>query len=164
MREVLADLRPDTTTLTEIEQLFGSNTATEYRKGSGIVTKKWLRKHVFIQVSATNIANFKNLETPQTLKAIKNKLSSYLKLSIFPEMDLQVLKTLQRTVTQKIARLYYDENYPGIRFNSRHDDKPCYAAFEGHSRLIPKGTPKKITTYLKDLETVCKKYKLHLKT
>jgi hypothetical protein len=163
LREVLADLRPDTTMLAEFRELFGRDRGVE--AAAGTVPAEFRRQRV---LAAANVVldggALVDVDAPQMRAALEREHAPLLAEHGMAHLDVAEIRSRTRVVTQRIGRALYEGGAAAITFGSNLDDRPCYAVFEARGRLVRRGRakPLELTADLPELVTVCDEYGLKL--
>jgi hypothetical protein len=163
LRELLADLRPNTKAIAEFEELF-SDLPEESLTIAGVVSAEWRRAHVLakaeIQPRGVILVN---VESPPEIKRQEKIHHELLQKHGITSLNIARLRSRQRVITQLISRTLYEEGHVGVQFRSRLDQLVCYALFEGRAslQLVDQAIP--LTQYHPDLIRVCGEYTLVLR-
>jgi hypothetical protein len=163
LREVLADLRPDTTMLAELRELFGRDAALE--AAAGTVPAGYRRQRVvaaaYVRVEEGDLVD---VDAPATRAALEREHAPLLAEHGMAHLDVAEIRSRTRLVTQRIGRVLYERGAAAIKFGSNLDDQPCYAVFEARGRLVRRGRakPLELTAELPELVAVCDEYGLTL--
>jgi hypothetical protein len=164
LRELLADLRPNTKALTEFETLFSDgdpNTMTI----AGVVSSQWRKSHALVWAEVEfQKGKFAAIEEHSVLHHLKQLHHALLTELGIKNLNLQKIRSRQRPLTQAFSRTLFNDGHAGIIFRSRLDEKICYALFEGRARLTPAAKPIPMTMNHPDLLRVCGEYTLVLRT
>jgi hypothetical protein len=154
LREVLADLRPDTTMLTEFRELFGRDAGLE--AAAGMVGAELRRERVLAAADLVlDDGELVDVDVPGTRAALEREHAPLLAEHGMRHLDVAEVRSRTRVVTQRIGRALYESGAAAIRFGSNLDDQPCYALFEGRAELAPNGEPSALTPELEPLRRVC---------
>lgn len=89
-------------------------------------------------------------------------LRSLLELEHLRELDLSVLRSKDRALTQKLGRFLFEKGAAGVMYGSRVVNSRSLALFEGRARLLPDGDPQPLKDVLDELRTALKKIGLDL--
>jgi hypothetical protein len=162
LREVLADLRPDTTMLAELDDLFGPDAALT--AAAGTVPAEFRRTRVLAPAGLVLDGELVDVDDPATRAGLEREHAAMLAEHGMAHLDVAEVRSRTRCVTQHIGRTLYERGAAAIRFGSNLDDRPCYAVFEARGRLAPRGDtpPLDLTDDLPELVTVCDEYGLRL--
>jgi hypothetical protein len=161
LREVLADLRPDTKAIAELKQLFGDETPA--LKGVGEVAAEWRDAHQLCPALIVSDHAFCPVDADVELRhEHERELAALLAEHGMEHLDVAQVRSRDRIVTQTVSRALYKRNYAGVRFGSNLDDRPCYALFEGRAALEPNGEAHEMTSDLQPLRQVCEEFGLRL--
>ncbi len=162
LREVLADLRPDTRMLADMADTVGTNRSV--KAAAGLVSRELLAAHVLqaATIDAPPEPGFADLEDIPLREALARRHAPLLASHGMSHLDLSEVRSQDRVVTQSIARSLFEDGYAGVRFASHLDDLPCYALFEGRARLIARDDPQPLSADLPDLVLVCRQFGLAL--
>lgn len=163
LREVLADLRPNTGVLAEIEDLFGPDAGL--RAAAGAVTAEWRAERVLAPAGMEADGELVDVDDPATRARLEREHAALLAAHGMEHLDVSEIRSRTRAVTQAIGRALYERGAPGVHFGSNLDDQPCYALFEARGRLhpLPDEPALELTTDLAILRTVCDEYGLALR-
>lgn len=144
LREVLADLRPNTAAIARFLQRFGQKAAADL--SSATVTAEWRRRHVLAPARMKLDGSVLDLTDVEERRAIELRHADLLAAHGMSHLDLHEVTTRRRVVTQTIAADAFDAlGSAAIRFASRLDGLPCYALFEGRARLVADGEALSLT-------------------
>ena len=144
LREVLADLRPNTAAIARYVKRYGPEAAADLP--SATVTAEWRRRHVLAPARLDLDGPVLDLTDVDQRREIELRHAELLADHGMSHLDLHEVTTGRRIVTQTIAADAFDElAAAAIRFASRLDGLPCYALFEGHSGLSGDGEPVQLT-------------------
>ncbi len=164
LRELLADLRPNTKAITEFEHVFGKGGGSGPIP-AGVVSMQWRRSHVLVSAIPTlRQGRLVAIEAPQQRQRLEALHKPLLKKFGIAALTIATLRTRERPVTRAISRTLYSEGHAGISFTSRLDSKPCYAFFEGRATLQQSGHIIPMTANHPDLIKVCGDYTLVLRS
>jgi RES domain len=164
LREVLADLRPDTTMLTEFRELFGRDAGLEAAAGS--VPAEFRRERVLAAAGLVlDDGELVDVDAPATRAALEREHAPLLAEHGMRHLDVSEVRSRTRVVTQRIGRALYEAGAAAIRFGSNLDDRPCYAAFEARGHLAPRdgdgrGAVLELDADLAPFVAVCDEYGL----
>lgn len=140
LREVLADLRPNTPAIARYLKRFGRDAADDLP--SAAVTAEWRRRHVLAPARMKLDGSVLDLTDVEERREIELRHTELLAAHGMSHLDLHEVTTRRRLVTQTIAGDAFDAlGSAAIRFASRLDGLPCYALFEGRARLVADGEP-----------------------
>jgi hypothetical protein len=144
LREVLADLRPNTAAIARYLGRFGQEAAADLP--SAAVTAVWRRRHVLAPARLKLDGSVLDLTDLEERREIELRQADLLAAHDMSHLDLHEVTTRRRVVTQTIAADASDElGSAAIRFASRLDGLPCYALFEGRAGLVADGEPLPLT-------------------
>jgi hypothetical protein len=163
LREVLADLRPDTTMLAEFRELFGRDAGLE--AAAGTVPAEYRRRRVLAAAYVVvDDGHLVDVDAARTRAALEREHAPLLAEHGMAHLDVAEIRSRTRVVTQHIGRVLYEGGAAAIRFGSNLDDRPCYAVFEARGHLAPRGRaqPLELTADLPPLVAVCAEYGLAL--
>ena len=160
LREVLADLRPNTRALAEFAHLFGDATAIP----AGEISRAWRERHALAPASiARPRGPVVDLDDVPLRARLSRRHAALLAAHGMPHLDISEVRSRTRAVTQAVSRSLYEDGAAGVRFRSNLDDQPCTALFEGRARLAPAGAPIPLTRDVPELLQVCAEYALVLR-
>jgi hypothetical protein len=159
---VLADLRPDTTMLAELHDLFGPDMALA--AAAGTVSAEFRRERVLAAADMVLDGELVDIDDPATRAELEREHAAMLAEHGLAHLDITEVRSRTRVVTQRMGRALYERGAAAIRFGSNLDNQPCYAVFEARGRLEPRGTaaPLELTAELPELIAVCHEYGLRL--
>lgn len=164
LRELLADLRPNSKAIAEFEEIFGTPGGIGPIP-AGVVSMKWRRAHVLVCATPRfQQGRLVAVEAPYQRERLSDMHKSLLQRCGIQNLTINALRARQRPVTRAISRSLYEEGYAGISFHSRLDGKPCYAFFEGRATLHQAGNVIAMTENHPDLIKVCGEYTLVLRS
>lgn len=162
---MLADLRPDTTVLSELGALFGTD--RRLLEAAGTVTLAFRRERVLAPATLVldgddAAASLVDVDDPAVRAELEREHAPMLAEHGLRHLDMAEIRSRTRVVTQRIARTLYERGAAAIKFGSNLDDRPCYAVFEARGRLVAAGEPVDLDADLPDLVTVCAEYGLRI--
>jgi hypothetical protein len=157
---VLADLRPDTAMLAELEELFGPDAALT--AAAGTVSEEFRRERVLAPAELVLDGELVDVDDPATRAELEREHAAMLAEHGMAHLDVAEIRSRTRVVTQHIGRTLYERGAAAIRFGSNLDDRPCYAVFEARGRLAPRGDTVELAADLPELVAVCDEYGLRL--
>jgi hypothetical protein len=159
---VLADLRPNTAMLAELEELFGADAAVS--AAAGAVTPEWRAQRVLAPATLELDGRLTDVDDPATRTALERAHAKLLAEHEMAHLDISEVRSRTRVVTQHIGRALYEDGAAGVRFGSNLDDRPCFAVFEARGRLVAvrDEPPLELTGALAVLVQVCHEYGLRL--
>lgn len=161
LREVLADLRPNKTALSEYEKFFGSDGPE--LDAIGKVHMEWRQKHVLAQAEIEiQVGVLVDVESTDVRRDLEGRLAAFLRKEGVQHLDIQQLRGKNRHVTWQISRTLYDDQQAGIKFRSHLDTNACYALFEFRAKLNQLGGAIELTSNIPDLVAVCDEFGLRL--
>jgi hypothetical protein len=161
LREVLADLRPDTTMLAELRELFGRDAGLE--AAAGTVPEEFRRERVLAPAAMVLDGELVDVDAPGTRAGLEREHAAMLAEHGMRHLDVAEVRSRTRVVTQHIGRTLYEQGAAAIAFGSNLDDRPCYAVFEARGHLEPgDAAPLELTDDLPELVAVCDEYGLRL--
>lgn len=154
LREVLADLRPNTKVLAELQDLFGPDASA--LGDAGVVTAAFRSVRVLAPAWAVAGESWARIDDDLTLRrGLEQELSALLVAHEMPFLDTTELRSRDRIVTQAISRRIHDRGFAGIVFGSLLDSGCCWALFEDRAVLEPRGDVMRLEVDLPDLMRVC---------
>lgn len=161
LREVLADLRPKITALSEYEKLFGSGGPE--LNAVGTVHREWRRKHVLVQAEIEIQAGaLVDVESADVREHLEGRLSTFLRKESVGRLDIRRLRGKNRRITGRISRTLYDDGQAGLKFRSHLDACACYVLFEFRAGLYQIGGAIALSNDNPDLLAVCAEFGLRL--
>lgn len=140
IREVLADLRPNTAAIARYIEKFGPRAAKDVPAQP--VTESWRRQHVLAKVRPVLNAPVLDLCDADVRYKVEREHTTLLNAHGMDHLDLSEITAKRRPVTQTIAAYSYDDlDAAGVRFPSSLDGNVCVALFEGRAALKIIGDP-----------------------
>ena len=142
LREVLADLRPNTATIARFKAKYGSGAIDELPVSS--ITAEWRRSNVLVPVKVAREDDWRVLDLTDQLtrQVVESRHAELLADHGMAHLDLNEITTSRRAVTRQIATTAHDEEAVAVvRYPSRLDGLPCFALFEGRASLKQAGDP-----------------------
>jgi hypothetical protein len=162
LREVLADLRPNTAAIDDFNTVF--STPGDGLVVAGVVSSAWRRSHVLAEGAvACEGRDIVDLEAPSELQSLERQHAGLLKKHKMPHLTISALRSKNREVTQTISRGLFNNGAAGIRFRSNLDNGICYALFEGRAKMKPIGRPIPMSDNGDELVNVAGEYTLVLR-
>lgn len=144
LRELLADLRPNTGAIQRFIEKFGPTATNEIPTQP--VTASWRRQHVLAQVTVSAAGVLIDLCDPAIRRDVEQAFSSVLAEYGVEHLDLSEMTSRDRPFTQALASEIYDDLVAaGISFPSRLDGQECLALFEGRGTFKLTGDPVALT-------------------
>lgn len=130
-RETLQDLRPDTRTRADYQNLFGVDPP------DGIVAKQWRADR---QIGRARISaktdEIVDLEDLAVRRSLEETHAALLAAHGMHHLDISQLRSDQRIVTQTIALDLRTQGKAGISYKSNLDGEVCVAVFEGRAQIV----------------------------
>jgi len=162
LRELLADLRPNAIALSEFESLFGGDPGFTI---AGVVSPAWRRAHVLIRAAIFTVghARLARIESRRTLNCLKRDHVSLLAGLGIHKLNLSVIRSRDRIITQQFSRTLYQTGAAGIAFKSRLDGRPCFTIFEGRGSFRKRSRPIPMTDDWPELVRLYGEYNLLLR-
>ncbi len=161
LREVLADLRPSTKVLAELEELFGPD--AHAARDAGVVTREWREAHRLCPAWADGDGPLADLDGDLALRRrLEARHARLLADRGMDHLDVAEVRSKDRVVTQTLGRDLHGRGYCGVVFGSHLDDRPCLALFEGRAVLRPRGAPRQLGSGTPELGAVCDELGLRL--
>jgi hypothetical protein len=159
---VLADLRPDTTMLAELHELFGPDAGLD--AAAGTVPAEYRRERVLAPADLVVDGELVDVDAPKVRTRLEREHAALLAEHGMAHLNVSEIRSRRRAVTQRIGRTLYERGVAAIRFGSNLDDQPCYAVFEARGRLESRGAqpPRDLTEDLPELVAVCDELGLRL--
>lgn len=136
LREVLADLRPNTATIARFVKKYGPKARDELP--SSAIPEEWRRNNVLVPVRIVRDGDWRVLDlTDQVTRLeVETRHAELLADHGMAHLDLNEITTSRRVVTRQIATTAYDEESVAVvRYPSRLDGSPCFALFEERAFL-----------------------------
>lgn len=159
LREVLADLRPNTKVLAELRDLFGPDASAIH--DAGVVTVAFRSVRVLAPAWAVADESWARIDDDLTLRrGLEQELSALLVAHDMPFLDTTELRSRDRIVTQAVSRRIHDRGFAGIVFGSLLDSGRCWALFEGRAALESRGDVVRLGHDLPELVQVCGEFGL----
>jgi hypothetical protein len=163
LREVLADLRPNTKVLAEMADTVGLS--AELLRAAGSVTPAWRAGHALapgrLVVTAAGAAVV-DTDDVGVREALTIRHAALLARFGMDHLDISEIRSRTRIVTQTIGRDLCEGGACGVAFGSNLDDRPCFALWEGRAGLGRAGEPLALTPHLPELAQVCGEFGLSL--
>ena len=160
LREVLADLRPNTKALADFQELFGGSAHLIAGEVSWEFREKRVLAPARIQILEGELVD---IDDVAVLQGLERRHAALLYQYGMDHLNIGEIRSEVRVVTQTISGTLYDERAAGIRFRSKLDDLPCIALFEGRAILSPAGNPEPLTNPIPALLQVRDEYNLVLR-
>lgn len=160
LREVLADLRPNTRVLADFQEVFGHSPHLLAGEVSWAFRTKHLLAPAQIQLLTGALVDVDDVVVRQRLE---HHHATLLHQHGRAHLNIGDARSEVRAVTQTIAATLFDDGAAGIRFRSKLDDLRCIALFEGRAVLCPTGDPASLTRPIPALLRVCDEYNLVLR-
>lgn len=160
LREVLADLRPNTRALADFQIVFGGLPHLIAGEVSWEFREKRVLAPATIQLREGELIDIDDVVVRQRLE---HRHATLLNRYSMDHLNIGEIRSEMRVVTQTMSGTLYDEGAAGIRFRSKLDDLPCIVLFEGKASLSPAGRPEPMTAPIPPLLQVCDEYDLILR-
>jgi hypothetical protein len=162
LREVLADLRPDTQAIADFKRIFGP-TATIIP--AGVVSAEFRVSHVLVTAAIVlEQGSICDIEDDALREAIKTEFAELLAAHGMRHFDLSEITSGTREVSQAVSRWLFEQEHAGIRFSSKLDNRTCYALFEGRAHLELEKEEHPLKDDFPELLQVCSDYSLVLRS
>jgi hypothetical protein len=161
LREVLADLRPNTKALSDFERIFGRSYVGIIPAGE--VKKEWREQHVLAKAWIIRSGKLIDVEEINVREQLTRRYARLLKDHGMDHLDLAQVRSDSRVVTQTISRSLFEDGAAGIRFRSKLDDGRCIVIFEGRAVFKPAGGSVPLANDLPELLQVCSEFSLILR-
>jgi len=163
LRELLADLRPNSKAIEEFEEWFGASGENGLTI-AGVVSAKWRQSNVLVEGNVQLLqGRFINIETPAVRQRLEKKHATLLQSHGIKRLSLAHLRTRERMITQSISRTFFNDGKAGIHFRSRLDRRSCYALFEGRALLRQTAAAIPLIGDIPELMQVCGEFTLVLR-
>jgi hypothetical protein len=154
LREVLADLRPSTKVLAELEELFGPDAAAG--RDAGVVSREWRDAHRLCPAWVVGDGPLADVDGDLALRRdLERRHARMLADRGMDHLDIAEVRRRDRILTQTLGRDLHGRGFCGVVFGSHLDDQPCLALFEGRAALRSRGTPRALEVALEPLVAVC---------
>lgn len=155
--EVFYDKRPDLATIDDIVSTQGCSREEAWRQAeAGMISRKEILDKAIaparIEVDSGEMVDIEDLA-----------LRFQLELEHSKELDLSVLRSKDRFLTQKLGRFLHERGVAGVAYGSRIVNSRCIALFEGRARLVPDGPAQPLEEVLDELAVSLGKIGLSLK-
>jgi hypothetical protein len=138
LREVLADLRPNTAAVARYVAIFGDEALEDLEPEQ--ITAAWRRRNVLAPARVVpNDVAVVDLTEPAQTREVELAHAQLLAEHGMDHLDLHEITTRRRIVTQTIASDVYRLGAGVIRFASSRDGRPCFAILEGNAALEQTG-------------------------
>lgn len=158
--EVLADLRPDTRMLADLDEVMGET--AELLEAAGVVEPSWRAAHALQSARPQLRGTLADVEDLVLRTELERRHAALLAAHGMEHLNISEIRSQTRTVTQTIGRHLYEQGYAGVAFSSNLDDGPCFALFEGRTELHPVGEALAMSEDLAILRAVCAQLGLRL--
>jgi RES domain len=139
LREVLADLRPNSAAIARFTAVFGPDAGDDL--SPPLVPNAWRRQHVLAPATVQPDGFVLDLCDPSVRHDLERDHAALLAEHSLDHLDLHELTTRTRAVTRAIAADNWDDGAAVIRFPSSRDGGICFAALEHHVTIEPNGQP-----------------------
>lgn len=160
LRESLQQFRHSTETLSKLKAIYGA---------AGIPPAKvpddWRATHVLApaRIQHTRGMGLVGYEEPGLLRTLEEGFAEFLDSRKVKSLDIPLLRSKDRIVSQLFGRFLYSQGYAGIVFESGiPPGGACVALFERRARLRGRGPVRPLDAPLPALQTVCKELGLIL--
>lgn len=165
LREVLADLRPNTKTRADFEQfqLDQGVAPSLIQRPAAEVSVSWREAHALAPARVSRSGPLPNLNDRNLLERLADTHAALLTSYGMPQLDLSQITSKTRPVTQAISRDLFERGAAGLIFRSNQDSRHCIVLFEGRARLEPAGRAVPMSENHPALLRVCSEYGLILR-
>lgn len=127
-----------------------------------MVTASWRRKHVLVPARIHIFrGELVDLRSVPVRERIARTYPEFLERHGLRRLDLDVIQTGRRELTQALGRLLYEQGAAGLLYPSKLDGL-CAALFERRARLVAAGKPERLTRSVAELEQACRDFGLVL--
>jgi hypothetical protein len=134
LREVLADLRPNSAAIARFVAKFGPASANDIP--SHPVSERWRQLNVLARVQAELSGPVVDLRDADVRNELEREHAALLQEHGMDHLDLPQITADNRVVTQTIASSVYDNrDAAAIAFFSKLDGQACVVIFEGRGAL-----------------------------
>ena len=158
LREVLADMRPNTKAIAEFKNVFGPGERLSNR-----LPAQWREKNVLAHAEMEILSgDLAEIESMAIRRSLENRLAKFLHAEGVKRLNIHELRGKNRHITQRLSRELFDEGRAGIKFNSHLDKEVCYALFEFRANLHQLGKAIALTDDIPELAAVCNEFGLTL--
>ena len=164
LREVLADLRPDTNVRADFArfQIDQGISPEDLFVPAREVTMGWREKHVLVCAEARREGPLADLDDVGLREKLERTHAELLARHGMLHLNISEIRSKNRIVTQTIGRELYEQEVAGILFRSNLDDGQCLVLFENKGWLEEAGGPLELTGEVAELRHVCSEYGLIL--
>jgi hypothetical protein len=165
LREVLADLRPDTKTRADFEQfqLTQGVAPEEIHHPSQDVTLAWRRENTLAPAVVERNGPLADLVDRDLLEHLATQHAALLDEHNMAQLDISQITSKNRAVSQAISRDLFERGVAGLKFRSNLDAGQCIVLFETRARLQSVGRTVPLTEDHPALLKVCSEYGLVLR-
>jgi hypothetical protein len=157
-REVLADLRPNSTARLDFERRFGP-------RGPSLVTTKFRSdKSLARGVLRVASGDLLDIDDPSLRDQFERLHAKLLAEHGMDHFDISHARGKDRPITQAFTRFLAERGAAGVAYRSNLDDLACAALFENRASLdpVPGCVPEPLTASIPDLVKVCAQWGLVL--
>jgi hypothetical protein len=164
LREVLADLRPDTKARADFAQfqIDQGVTVDELQVPASAVTAAWRQAHELAPARVERDGELVELDRPRLLDELATRHAALLAAHGMRQLNISEIRSKNRAVTQTIGRDLYERGAAGLLFRSNLDDHGCVVLFEGRAHFRADGDAIPLTEDVPELLYVCSEYHLTL--
>lgn len=160
--EILDSFRPSLKTIQGISEAFRLPIQRAARQ-AGIVNWEWVLIHGItpgrVDVTAGEIYD---LDDPGLRRELEEEHADFLIARGVDRLDVSVIRSSNRDITQRLGRSLYDRGAAGILFGSNIDGRPCLVLFEARARLQAEGACEPLAGLLHELAPALDKLGLTL--
>lgn len=162
IREVLADLRPNTGARAEFAQwqLAQGIAGEDLFEPARRVTDRWREEHVLVEVEPEHEAPFADVEDVTLREELERTHSDLLREYGMNHLNVSEIRSKNRAVTQAVSRDLYEQGAAGVLFNSNLDSCRCLVLFEGRAELRGSGDAVSLAEDVPELRQVVEEYGL----
>ena len=160
LRETLQHFRYDSATLARLRDVRGDGPVPPAR-----VPADWRSARVLApgRIRLAEGGDLAAYESPELLRTLEEGFAQLLSDLDIPHLDVPVLRSKERAVSQLFGRSLYNQGFAGIAFRSSvPPGGVCAALFEQRASLEPDGKPRALTANVPALRTVSEEFGLKL--
>lgn len=160
LRESLQGFRHSTETLSKLKSVYGASGVPPAK-----VPDDWRAAHVLApaRIRLASGSVLVGYEEPGLLRTLEEGFAEFLDSRNIRSLDIPMLRSKDRIVSQLFGRFLYSQGYAGIVFESGvPPGGACVALFEGRAWLESRGPERSLDTPFPALRAVCREFELGL--
>ena len=130
---------------------------------AGTVTLDWQQRHATQTLYLAPDQRWLDVREMETVQVLRGVFAELLAAMDLPDLDNSIIRSVNRRLTQAIARWAYERGYAGVAYRSRYNDAcDVWALFEGRAQFTGADVPVPIRRDDPDLEEAARLLRLSI--